>query len=262
VRAKETDFEVKYRFNGKVYVARGADLDWLRFEFAAPDGQPYSYEWIVSEVPVAPLDGSASPPPWLKRYESSYRMVFGYPYTTEWQRHCVTSGIARQASFLGGLTVGGLYAETEVDFSAVTVSCETGAIDTCLTWGYTPGGLPNPGENLEAAREIYGACLQAKRAAYFAGPGGGAYRLTSFTVPHTPVVVRDALGVMGPYLDVEYVEAVWGPEGARCLNPNNARVPEFRDLLDRAPHLPLCEEKWWKRGLLVTGRPTPPPLSP
>nr|MCU0687648.1 ADYC domain-containing protein [Polyangiaceae bacterium] len=258
VQAKATELEVRYQFNGTVFTARGADLSWLRFEFPAPDGQPYGYEWVIDEVPVAPI-GGADPPRWLKRYESSYRLVFEGPYATEWRRHCVTSDIPRQASFLGGTKVDGLYADVASDKFVTTVSCETGAIDTCLTWGYTPWGLPNPGENIEESRELYGACLQAKRAAYFAGPEGGAYRLTSFTVPHTPIVVRDTFGVMGNNLEVEHVEAVWGPEGARCLNPTNARVPKFRSLLHAAPSLPPCDSDWRKYGRLVTGRPTPPP---
>lgn len=261
LRAVGTELTLKYKLDGVEYPpVTGAALALFKLEIRRPHSAPFDYELKIeppTPPPVSPPVPNPPPPSWLRRYNVSYRVVPAGAAPTDWVRHCSVEGIARRASFVGKTKVDGLFGTVDRDESATTMSCETGSIDTCLAWGYAPWATPAVASD-ENARYLYGTCLQAKRAAYFAGPNGGAYRKSSFTLNGTPLIVRDAAGVLsGP--DPAYLEAVWSPQGAVCLNRENLRVPEFRSMLPPAPWLPPCPPGGWRGvGAFATGRVGPP----
>ncbi|WP_437283757.1 ADYC domain-containing protein [Sorangium sp. So ce375] len=261
VRAAGMDLEIEYALDGVVYSpVRGAALSSFKLEVAGPGGMPFRYELMI-EPPgpalLTPPPPNPEPRSWFRRYSVKYRVIPAEadPSASMWRRHCSVGGIDLRASFAGEIKVDGLLATVERDASATTMSCETGAIDACLSWGYAPWKTENTSP--DQGRYLFGSCLHAKRAAYFAGPAGGAERTTSFTLPSTPIVVRDVRGIL-PGADPAYLEAVWSPEGAVCLNVENLRISEYRDYVSTLPSLPACTAPWASIGAFATGRVGPP----
>jgi hypothetical protein len=96
-----------------------------------------------------------------------------------------------------------------------TFACENGAIAKCIHWGYKPWATKD-GRSLE---ELHEACTRMVRADY-CGDG------RSHTHENNPIDVYDDLGVLARATEATELwdpkkasfEAVWGPEGARCLS--------------------------------------------
>ncbi|WP_438041011.1 ADYC domain-containing protein [Sorangium sp. So ce128] len=261
VRAVGMELEIEYALDGVVFPPiRGAALSSFKLEVAGPGGLFFRYELMVEPPGPAPLPPPAPDPeprPWLRRYNVKYRVVpaGADPSASRWRRHCSVARVDLRASFAGESRVDGLFATVARDASATTMSCETGAIDACLSWGYAPWRTETA--SADEGRFLFGACLHAKRAAYFAGPAGGAERTTSFTRPGTPIVVRDKLGIL-PGADPTHLEAIWSPEGAKCLNVENLRISEFHDHVASLSSLPPCTAHWSTIGAFATGRVGPP----
>nr|WP_227027596.1 ADYC domain-containing protein [Corallococcus soli] len=193
---------------------------------------------------------------WQHLGEKRFRVLYRQVGTRTWRRQCDAPESADVASlFLPARQVDGLTAAVQGQDTAITLACETGAIGACLRWGYQPWDPTSFQDDRDRA-SVYGACLQAKRAAYFIGLGD----LQSYTVGGTEFLRRDAHGFGARSNDrldeLEFVEALWSPRGAECLNPMNRR----RDLpLPRGLQLPVCGStpKWSPRGTFATGVPQP-----
>jgi ADYC domain-containing protein len=187
-----------------------------------------------SPYPLALLrwkPAGAPGPDGLLHYEPSYRSVNSTP--NDWVPLCVADTGQPRSVFLGGITVDGLTAEVGDDASATTMACETGAIDACMVWGYTPW---NPKANSKVASNyLFGTCLQAKRAAYFIGHGDPE----TYTQSGTEIFLRDPFGIQT--YEVDPLEALWSPRGAECLNPEHLRRPELRGVLTIPPDVPRCD---------------------
>ncbi|QRN99359.1 hypothetical protein JRI60_10210 [Archangium violaceum] len=140
-----------------------------------------------------------------------------------------------------------LSAAVTLDADVTTLACRSGAIATCMLWGYKPWDSPSeqPGRVRE---DLFASCLHAKRAAYFVGQGDFA----SYTRNGTRILVRDAYGIQGKGARLEQLEAVWGPQGAVCLNPENRRRPEVD--LPTYPGVRPCTAAGLREGVLATGR--------
>ncbi|MDC0709131.1 ADYC domain-containing protein [Stigmatella sp. ncwal1] len=143
------------------------------------------------------------------------------------------------AAFLPQRSVDGVSARVMVNAEQVTLGCRTGAIATCMVWGYRPWEA-NPHEQ-PLADSLYGSCLQAKRAAYFVQSGD----FHSYTVKGTPIALQDKAGIMSELMPG--VEAVWSPDGAICLSPAFRRVPgpgsSGLPALPAVNPLPECSEQ-------------------
>nr|WP_246356774.1 ADYC domain-containing protein [Pyxidicoccus fallax] len=154
-----------------------------------------------------------------------------------------------RTAFLPGRAVDGWNAYVTEEPNVVTMACETGAIVTCSqVWGYVPWntGKGQPDTMLET---IYASCLQAKRAAYFVEAG----HLRSYTRSGIEVRRRDQLNIKADV--IEDVEAVWGPQGAECITPENNRLkdPQLASQLQELATkygVPSCKSG---EGTLVTG---------
>jgi len=148
-----------------------------------------------------------------------YQAEYFAAATATWESYCA-DGVGKVA-FLPQRTVDDVTAKVKEDAgkSALTMACRTGAIATCMVWGYRPHEETDS-ERAKLLDVAYGACLQAKRAAYFVQSGD--YK--SYTVEGTHIALQDAYGIMNAP-PVAGVEAVWGPEGALCFSPAYRRIP-------------------------------------
>ncbi|MBZ4329898.1 ADYC domain-containing protein [Corallococcus sp. AS-1-12] len=231
--------------DGDVRKLRGTELAKQTFTFSLPvtpaDGDPRNARY---EMRWTPLGAS--------RFQVHYRQV-GMP---DWRPQCAAPEKQRVASLLlPGRHVDGLNAAVQPDASAVTLACETGAIGACLDWGYPPWDPASLMDTPERAA-VYGACLQAKRAAYFVGLGDAR----TFTVSGTDFLRRDAHGFGTRSSDrleeLEHLEALWSPQGAVCLNPENRRTALP---LPAGLQLPPCGavRGWSAPAVMATGVPHP-----
>jgi hypothetical protein len=153
-----------------------------------------------------------------------------------WTSYCADD--FKTAAFLPQRNVDGVSAHVTVDADQVTMGCRSGAIATCMVWGYRPWEA-NP-DDQPKADTLYGSCLQAKRAAYFVQSGD----YNSYTVKGTPLSVQDKAKIMN--YPMPGVEAVWSPDGAVCLSPEFRRVPLPGSSLPALPaviSLPPCNEQ-------------------
>jgi hypothetical protein len=162
-----------------------------------------------------------------------------------------SAGKKTPVTFLPGRTVDAVSARVTAEPSAVTMACGSGAIATCLDWNYRPPAISD---------DLYGACLQAKRAAYFARSGD--YR--SYTYAGTEIALRDDFVNKGGPLG--RLEAVWKRDGAECLIDANLRhYHEFRNdraFVQRVAKMNRCPDSgaaWSQWGNLATGLPIPAP---
>lgn len=138
--------------------------------------------------------------------------------------------------------------DKDTDSGVVTLACRSGAIATCMVWGYRPHEVLDP-ERQAMADTAYASCLQAKRAAYFVQSGDYA----SYTAEGTHIALQDMYGIMN--VSMPGVEAVWGPEGARCFTPSYRRIPNPGAVLPTLPSVlpvPACDQQLHTAALLGT----------
>lgn len=257
VESEATKLTIVYASEGQKHALQGDELGSIRLDLPAPNTAAYSYHVRFkpsSDPPPIgspPLPYGAKTPKWLQRYYVDYFIEGAGPATGTWRPHCTVGTTHRHSSFLGQTMVDGLLGQVSFEPAATTMACETGSIDTCLSWDYTP--VPAPGSM--ASRYLYGTCLQAKRAAYFVGPHGYDVDLMSYTINGTLIDLEDVAKVVsGP---VEHLEAVWGPDGVVCLNRDNLRRPELigHPGFEAPTYVPSCPPGDWRElGPMATGR--------
>jgi hypothetical protein len=217
IRADRSQLTFEYSFSdGKTHTATGADLNKFTFginslETGGAANLRFSYEMKLSPDPKEKSDKG------VYRYEVRYRDVSTGP--EDWVWHCQGKG-AKDASsvvsFLPQARVSGLSAYVSKDPKVVTMACETGAIATCMNWGYAPWDAQT-GQFDDNRDYVFRSCLQAKRAAYFVGKGDNK----SYTLNGTKIALRDQYGIKSE--KVAHLEAIWSPEGAVCINKENLR---------------------------------------
>ena len=233
-----------------VYTAQGPDLKAvsLHFTFTRPwayplPAQTYRYDLRLSPVEEPPAD--AGLPADLHRYTLTYRESGS---DAAWTEHCKVGGVGVQSSFLVGREVDGVTAEVHPAPEVTTVSCETGAIDTCMAWRYSPWNTST--HDPESGEYLFRTCLQAKRAAYFVGLGDPK----SYTKTGTKIFKRDQYGINSA--PVDRLEAIWSPRGAVCLNPQNRRRRDICLPDAYLSQVPECKDehlRWSEYGKLATG---------
>ncbi|PCC70575.1 hypothetical protein SAMN02745121_05540 [Nannocystis exedens] len=126
---------------------------------------------------------------------------------------------------------------------ALTFACKDGALAKCVLFGYRPWATVN-GVSLA---DYHQACTRMVRADY-CGDG------QSHTTLGTPIHVLDQLGIQNADANTPYVvEAEWGPNGAVCLNPSNARKPN----LTLGCNIPTCGAPFASGGLIQSGKIVP-----
>ncbi|MCU0684894.1 MAG: ADYC domain-containing protein [Polyangiaceae bacterium] len=219
---------IKYRFAGIAQtpsppiVVPDDKLHWVWLKFGTSPNiavsNSYQVRFLRADSTFA--DGPEPREP-VARYQVSFRHSSMNPEpSAPWLPLCTDkNGSALLSSVLGGREIDPKSAEMTENDDAVTLSCVSGAIDTCMTWGYAPWA----GEADAKRASVFGACLQAKRAAYYVGQGD----LGSYTKPGTRILLRDMFGIHNAPINDASLEAVWTPTGAKCFNWKNRRRPEM-----------------------------------
>ncbi|WP_224243154.1 ADYC domain-containing protein [Hyalangium gracile] len=202
---------ITYSLQGSQRTAMGADLSRVTLQLIAGTAGT-RYELSVKPEGVSPES--------IHGYKVQYRSVFaGKPGI--WAQHCLRQDQSPDVvSFLPGRTINGMNAAVTTDGLVTTMGCGSGAIVTCLNWGYKPWE-PQTAQSDERRSYVYGACLQAKRAAYFVRFND----LKSYTATGTPILKRDQYGFghsQDP-IDERNIEALWSPGGALCLTEEHRR---------------------------------------
>ena len=228
-------------------LASGAGLAALRREFSveAPaevgGTKAYAYALKLQPLEERPAAGGV----W--QYRVFYQQKTAAASGTAWRAHCASGGVQAPASFLGGASVNGQTGRVSETSEATAMSCQSGAVATCLAWGYAPWAEQEASGVAERSG-LFAACVHAKRAAYLAEVGDP----TSFTQNGTRIIRGDTLGI-NPY-PLERLEALWGPNGALCVNRENLRRPELRDALpDMLPPCSIAAAP--ATAMLATGLP-------
>lgn len=205
-----------------VVVVPDDKLRWVWLEFTSG---PATLAWPTYQLRFEPagstLADGPSPRESIGRYRVSFRVdPESSPPSSPWSPFCTdAAGAQLSSSVLGGNEIDPRSARVFRREQSVTLSCVTGAIDTCLTWGYAPWAGEADGDRAS----LFSACLQAKRAAYYVGKGD----LGSYTKPGTPILLRDMFGIHNDPINDASLEAVWTSGGAKCFNWNHRRRPEM-----------------------------------
>jgi ADYC domain len=233
--------EISFRFNIKAPLIAGGP---------ALEGIDEGLEYTLRFARRQPKAGNASPEA-PERYAAGYKMKSVRTGQESGEiKVCAENGHPElpplNASFLEGREVDDRSAKVTRNPKAVTISCTSGAIDTCLTWGYAPWA-PRAGQEGDA---LFGACLQAKRAAYFVGRG----ELGSFTIPGTPIYLKDRFGIHNDTINDASLEAIWSSQGADCFTWGHRRREEVTPPKgsEYNPAVPGCQNS--NGALLATGR--------
>ncbi|HEU4534513.1 MAG TPA: ADYC domain-containing protein, partial [Polyangiaceae bacterium] len=251
VEGRETGLAITLRPRGGGAPRPASDEEMrqlrLRFALDAPNADA-RLAYTLKIAPATAVD--RRPQPWLRRYAVYYQLAG----STSWTRHCgVEDGVELATSFLGGFQIDGHKAEVRADRLATTMSCVTGAIDSCLAWGYAPWAAG--GRDAASGEHLFATCLQAKRAAYFVGRGDPS----SYTVSGTEIYKRDPFGINAEPNGrpepqwVGDLEAIWGPRGALCLNLANRRRHDVVLPNEPSLRLPPCDgAQWSEAGKMAT----------
>jgi hypothetical protein len=104
------------------------------------------------------------------------------------------------------------------------LACTSGALGKAVTWGYRPW---------ERSLDDYEAAVRMVRADY-------CYDGTSWTVPGTPIAIRDPWNINKFASQLDPTEAVWGRDHLHCLAmPRNLLLKAPQVTCNGAP-LPAC----------------------
>lgn len=151
-----------------------------------------------------------------------------------WSSYCKGSDGQRQrAVFYRGAQWNPLDGSRTDGADLVTMTCESGAVASCMSWGYRPwatGHLAS-GEN-PSLLDSHQACIHMKRASYCGDSQAN-------TIAGTAIVVNDSFSPSINSGPSAALEALWTPAGAICLSQR--RHPEIPFIGCPLP-LPACPE--------------------
>ncbi|HZH18402.1 MAG TPA: ADYC domain-containing protein [Archangium sp.] len=165
---------------------------------------------------------------------------------------------ALEFSLLAGHQVNGETGVIQKSGNSVTLACVSGAIATCMEeWRYYPWNKDFLKANNADPTLLLGACIQGKRAAYFAHPNLGSNDFRSYTVEDTQVSIQDDWINTEAIAD-SAIEAIWDDKGAVCFNEVNQRRPDRFKLKYWNPQalekIPDCTPEHRKPNRLIIGK--------
>ncbi|WNG28178.1 hypothetical protein F0U62_32360 [Cystobacter fuscus] len=199
------------------FKVQGAHLSFL-YKYSPSDPE--------SEADLSTLTLTISPND-MGRWQLSFKKRRDQGYTGTWtgsggvtQDFCPDKPLMNEPpmklmNLLPGKQVDGKTGKVTEESRMVTMACYTGAIATCMRWGYNPSDLGEPATTENA---LLGACIQAKRAAYFLASGD----TSSYTQNGKTIAMQDHYKVKKD--PITALEAVWTENGAECLNLDNRRI--------------------------------------
>jgi hypothetical protein len=163
-----------------------------------------------------------------------------------WSSHCQTSeGQTMPSIFSQGAHWNPASAARTLGSERVTVSCESGAIATCMLWGYRPWATAQRQDDgqPESLTDYHQACIHMKRAAYC---GDGA----SYTTKGTEILMADPFDPASTRISMDPIEAFWGPDGALCLSTPRHPSVHFQGCPDPLPSCSVNPPAGW---MIVSG---------
>lgn len=166
---------------------------------------------------------------------------------SSWKSYCRGSeGESQRAVFYQGAQWNPLDGSRQDGSSLVTMTCESGSVARCMSWGYRPWGSAqqSDGQSISLLNHMQ-ACIHMKRASYCGDS-------STYTVDGTHLFVNDQLSPQINQGSLDRIEAQWSPSGATCLS--NRRHPELL-FLGCANPLPACPTSPTGDYLLANGLP-------
>jgi len=151
---------------------------------------------------------------------------------------------SQRSVFYQGSQWNPMNAERSDGMNLVTMTCESGAVATCMRWGYRPwgSGQDQTGQTASFA-DYHQACIHMKRASYCGDS-------QTYTLDGTPIFISDELSPPINSGSMALIEALWTTTGATCVS--NRRHPEFLFLGCPLP-LPNCPSDLGSSYLLADG---------
>ncbi len=185
---------------------------------------------------------------------SQFGDVYGYQMQyavdgllgTSWTSYCKgASGESQRSVFYQGSQWNPMDAQRSDGPNLVTMTCESGSIARCMSWGYRPWGSGQTQSGQAASfADYHQACIHMKRASYC-----GDSR--SNTIDGTPIYISDELSPAINAGSLSTLEALWTPSGASCLS--NRRHPDMLFLGCAYPLLPCPTDLTGITYLLADG---------
>jgi hypothetical protein len=240
---------------GQFWYVKGLKADATKFIVNLDDGQGNAFALMDGELAgldlllEAPLPGGLGTQPFRLRFSAPQPLLYkGAPTQVQgfalafrpegtgpvsWTPYCRDGGanphlgVFHQGSEWQPLD--GFRGDSD---DTLTLTCGSGAVATCMTWGYTPwerawrSGWAAPTSLLD----YHQACVHMKRAAYC-----GDRR--AYTHDGVSIAIADPFEPSIQQRHVDEVEAQWGPHGALCLTAQ--REPNMPFLGCPQP-LPTC----------------------
>lgn len=209
---------------GAVRSVQGTDLVGLTLTLRVPDALGLTY--TNYRLRIASVES----------VDSAFHDVSGYriEYVQDgllggtWSSYCRgAGGESQRAVFYQGAQWHPMNAARSEGSQLVTMTCESGSVARCMSWGYRPWASSG---QTAVALDYHASCVHMKRASYC----GDSH---AYTLDGTPIIVSDSWSPPINSGPLDELEALWGPAGATCLN--SRRHPEIPFLGCAAP-LPAC----------------------
>lgn len=150
----------------------------------------------------------------------------------KWSSYCKgSSGESQRSVFYQGSQWSPLDGSRSDGANLLTMTCESGSVARCMSWGYRPWGSAQLASGQSTSlRDHHQACVHMKRASYCGDS-------QSNTVDGTRIFVNDPFQPAIHSGPTDLIEALWSPSGATCLT--NRRHPEIPFVGCPLP-LPTC----------------------
>lgn len=165
-------------------------------------------------------------------YQMEYKVdgLLGGP----WTAYCKgPGGEAQHSVFYQGAQWNPLNGARSDGDGLVAMTCESGAVATCMRWGYRPwASAPLGNGHSTGLGDYHQACVHMKRASYCGDSKAN-------TVDGTLIVINDPFAPAINSGPADDLEALWTPTGATCIG--SRRRPEIPFLGCPLP-LPTCPE--------------------
>jgi hypothetical protein len=231
---------------GRVTALQNSQLIGLTLTLRVPDVTGLLYQSYQLRFDSAEqIDSQFSD---LSGYKISYiRQGLLNLLGSSWKSYCTGStGESQRAVFYQGSQWNPLNAARQDGSNLITMTCESGSVAKCMSWGYRPWGSAQKqdGTNVSLIDHLQ-TCIHMKRASYCGDSN-------TYTVDGTRIFVNDQLSPPINQGSLDRIEALWSPSGATCLS--NRRHPELL-FLGCANPLPVCPQNPTGNYLLANGLP-------
>lgn len=211
----------------------GLNTTGLKFKFSIVNGSGVrtTYQMKVSGVNAPPPSNTF--PNGSPNY-AFFNMQWTVDGANNWHSVCGTDTQPYPAILVAGSKWNIQDGSRADDGNAITIGCPDDAVGACIDWGYEPWvdrdagqyqfypAFASNGIVTRPGKDIHQTCTREKRADF---PGLGY----SYTESGRTILVGDSLNTpanpLSPSFPNDYIEAVWGPNGATCLNRDNMRTP-------------------------------------